>query len=213
MEKEIRAFIALEFDKEIQEELKRIQILLKRKIKGHISWVKTGNIHLTLRFLGNINTAQSIQIQEIISGICLKNEKIKIKLGSLGVFPNFNKPRVLWVAINEGAEKISFINSYLEKDLQKINFPNEEKPFHPHLTLARIKHLESIANIEQIIQEAAPQEISSYIEKIVLFKSTLTTRGAIYAKIFEEELLKTQKDALRNLSPSLKLQLNYSMEP
>ncbi|MBI4845403.1 MAG: RNA 2',3'-cyclic phosphodiesterase [Candidatus Omnitrophica bacterium] len=190
MRNEKRTFIAVEINNETREELTRIQIALKKELSGTFSWVKPENIHLTLRFIGHINEEQINTITTIISEITKKTQSFNADLGVLGTFPSLANPLVLWVGINFGYNQLNQISAHLEEKLEQINFAAGEKYFHPHLTLCRIKKIETKNNLSNILQSIPPKPVPFQINKIVLFESTLSKDGAQYSKLFESHLQK-----------------------
>jgi len=185
MQKTIRAFIAIEINDRTREELSNVQSALKKHLAGSITWVKPANIHLTLRFLGDIKQEQ-VELLKPIMGIVAKNSKhFNMDLGVLGIFPSISTPRVLWAGIHFGFDQVCHLNALLAKQLEDVQFASGEKYFHPHLTLARIKTLECKRDLKQLLQEHKPREIFSTIRSIVLFESKLSSKGADYTKLFE----------------------------
>jgi len=188
MKKEIRAFIATEIHKETRKELIAVQEKLKKSLKGNIAWVKPENIHLTLRFLGHIEKTQIEQFKKIITAITKQIKKFYYDLGVIGAFPSLSNPRVIWVGINFGFNELNQINALLEEQLEIIDFGVGEKYFHPHLTIARVKTLQDKGSFEEISKQIRPHQEPYIIDKIVLFESELSSKGAKYTKLFESKL-------------------------
>ncbi|MBU4305809.1 MAG: RNA 2',3'-cyclic phosphodiesterase [Candidatus Omnitrophica bacterium] len=188
MENAIRTFIAIEANGIMRQELCNIQTLFKKQFSGNISWVKPENIHLTLRFLGHIQETQLEQIKKVITAIAKDTKKFTMDLGVFGVFPDTLNPHVLWVGINFGFDQLNSINAQIEEKLETINFGVGEKFFHPHFTLARIKKVDNKKTLEILLKTSRPKESFSNVDKISMFKSEITPQGAVYTKIFEEEL-------------------------
>ncbi len=184
MSQTIRAFIAIDISAAIRQELKTIKAQLKTTIFGKISWVKPENIHLTLKFLGDISEAQLEQIKGIITQVSQANKPFTLTLGKLGAFPSISNPRIIWVAIESEAERTKVIARQLEEKLEAIGWTPEEKKFHPHLTLARVKFIKDKKIFENCRQKINPPSLTTRINEIILFKSTLTPQGAIYTTLF-----------------------------
>ncbi|MFH2137219.1 MAG: RNA 2',3'-cyclic phosphodiesterase [Candidatus Omnitrophota bacterium] len=188
MEEKIRSFIAIEINNAFAQELKRIQEHLKNSLDGKINWVEPKNIHLTLRFLDNITPAQTEQIKQIIIKIARKNKEFSINPGILSAFPSILNPQILWVGIASGCKQLRDIAKTLQDELAKINFSPDEKPFHPHLTLGRIKFTKDKKAFGKMSKEiVVNSSLVSRVNRIVLFKSTLTPQGAIYSPIHTVE--------------------------
>jgi len=189
----MRAFIAIELPQEIKDYLARLQAKLK-KSGADIKWVEPQNIHLTLKFLGDIDDYALDKIKTIIDkDACLKNE-FSLNLSELGTFPNITAPRVIWVGINEGSETIKQIAESLNKDITAIGIPQEDREFSCHITIGRSKSGLNRLQLMQLLKELSgkPQEenLGFTVRKITLFKSTLTAAGPVY-EILKEANLKT----------------------
>ena len=188
MSENIRAFIAIELNKKIQDELAKIQNEIKAS-GALVKWVKPENIHLTLKFLGNIDTDLITKIKDILNDLSSKHEVFTMKLNKVGAFPKPRNPRIIWVGQEDGQVKIKSIAEELEENLSKIGIPKEEKPFHSHVTLGRVKSpLNRFKLAEALTSKEKIPELSFAVDRIVLFKSTLTSQGPIYEAIAEVNL-------------------------
>ena len=176
----MRLFIAISLSEEIKKSLAILQKRLASSIKN-VKWVEPENIHLTLKFLGETDKVEDIAecCQKVVEG----KPSFYISLGGVGGFPNLVIPRVIWVGIDQGKDRVSQIARDLEERLHKIGFPKETRGLKPHLTLARIK-LPKRVPIPDIELKQAKMEVSS----IQLIQSTLTLKGATYQVVKEFEL-------------------------
>jgi 2'-5' RNA ligase len=187
MGEKIRSFIAIELNKEIQDALANIQTDL-RSSGADIKWVKPRNIHLTLKFLGNIDTNLIPKIKNILEDITKKYKNFSGDLTELGAFPKLHNPRVIWVGMQTGKDKIISITKELEDNLSKIGIPQEEKEFHPHVTLGRIKSSINRLKLVELLNNTKISILKFQVKKITLFKSTLTPEGPIYEAKLEVNL-------------------------
>ena len=190
MENALRAFIAVEITSEIRKELIRLQSELKKSLKGNISWVEPENIHLTLRFLGQISDAQLEEIKKIVDETAKKIKRFNMDLGVIGAFPDISNPRIVWVGINYGFNQLNEINAELEDRLEIINFAVGEKYFHPHLTIARVKSIDGENSLDEITQKIHPKQLPETVDKLIIFQSEITPQGANYTELFEAHLSK-----------------------
>ena len=186
----MRAFLAIEIPAAIRTLLgETIRELARLPVEA--GWVKPGNIHLTLKFLGDVPESSQSQIakamQEAVKGI----PPFRLDLEGLGAFPNARRPRVLWAGLAGQAGQAAVahqLQSRLEERLAAAGFPREEKSFKPHLTLARIK---SIADPRHLAKGLAAYRLppaSFLVERIVLFESVLHPTGARYTELAEARL-------------------------
>lgn len=188
----MRAFIAIELPKEIKDTLSALQEKLKSS-GADVKWVAPENIHLTLKFLGEIDDKQSAGVSRVLEETAENNASFIIRLASLGVFPKINYPRVIWTGIDKGDEESKKIAAELEQKLAAIGIPKEERPFSSHITIGRVRSLqnkdkliEGLNNLAGYFEKDKPQFPAS---KITLFKSTLTPKGPLY-EIQKEASLK-----------------------
>jgi len=184
----MRAFIAIELPQQIKDALGNLQEQLK-KSGADVKWVSLENIHLTLKFLGEVDDKKLEKIIEIIDGAVKDKNTFHISISSLGAFPKINYPRVIWVGIDKGDCKTKEIAKELEEKNEKIGFPRENRAFSSHITIGRTR---STLNREGLVQELRKLEnnlgdknLEFVVTKITLFKSTLTPGGPIYEALKE----------------------------
>ncbi|MBU1045143.1 MAG: RNA 2',3'-cyclic phosphodiesterase [Candidatus Omnitrophica bacterium] len=187
MKKLIRAFIAIELNPKLLDELKKIQKELQH-LSGEISWTLPENLHISVRFLGNISPEQIKPIEQIIKNISKQTKSFDLSLGVLGVFPYINGHQVLWAGISSGYSQVTQISTLIARDLKSLNIKAGDKHFHPHITLARIKSLKNKSELNTLIDTIQPAKISEQINTIILFKSEINNENPVYTKIFETEL-------------------------
>lgn len=179
----MRAFIAIELPKEIRDALGILQQKL-RSSGAEVKWVAPENIHLTLKFLGEIDDTQLPKFSEIIEETSRNHNSFQIRINSIGVFPKLNSPRVIWVGVDKGDGECKKIAAELEEKIAAYGIPEEKREFSSHITIARVK---SLLNRDKLVQELnqlagyfRQKNLLFYAVKITLFKSTLTPKGPIY---------------------------------
>jgi len=186
----MRTFIAIELPKDIKNILGNIQNELKQS-QADVKWVKPDNIHLTLKFLGEIQEDLVKKIQLVLEEIAQKNSSFSIYLASLGVFPKLQYPRVVWIGLNND-QQILKIAKELEESLITIGIPAETRPFSSHITLGRSRssshRKELVEKIESLNKNLSLSLQEFRVSGITLFKSTLTPAGPIYEVIFTSPL-------------------------
>ena len=177
-----RCFLAFDLENnEILRKLVNVQKLIF-KTGANLKIIKQQNLHLTLRFLGNITN-------DLIEKVSTKMQKIdfnpfSIELKGIGVFPNLYSPRVIWVGITEGTKKMNKIFDQIEVQLRQLAFKPDYKGFSPHLTLARVKYGKNNDQLTTFIKNHVEYNIGSInLNCIKLKKSELTPTGPIYATI------------------------------
>jgi len=183
----MRLFIALPLTKEIEEALGKIIFVLKQK-SGRVKWVAPKNIHLTVKFLGEVNENKIDSIKSSIQTIALKYQRVDCTIDAIGGFPNLSRPRVIWAGLTGQVQVLENIVHDVEEETFKLGFPKEEKRFTPHLTLGRIKENYGLDDLVSYIKTYQMESLNCPISTLSLFKSTLTPAGPIYDRLLEAEL-------------------------
>jgi 2'-5' RNA ligase len=179
----IRSFIAIEVPQPLQARMGEIQQELKT-LETDIKWVRPGSIHLTLKFLGAVPKETLEKFSLAVSPVILREEPFDLRLQGVGCFPSIKNPRVLWVGIDRGCEKVSFLQEAIEKETAGLSLPSERRPFKPHLTIGRVRSLKSKGLLARAVANKQETEIGVFqARETVLFQSELTPAGAIYTKI------------------------------
>ena len=201
----IRAFLAVELSHELRAELAVVQRELRQRIEPkmkrdtRISWVQPTKIHLTIKFLGDMDEPLIAPLLGAVQQAIGSQTVVNVPLERLGAFPRPQNPRVLWVGPSEnwerGAEarRIAEIHGAIERACDGLGFLREAKPFSPHLTMARIKTGDrqvGIALAKSGLLDRAVSTGSLVVESVVLMKSDLKPTGSVYTKIWEV-ILKT----------------------
>ena len=194
MNQSIRCFIAIEIPEAIQNQLARIQGTLRQQIQK-ASWVKPGNIHLTLKFLGDVDPAELESIGEALEGVASRHRSFSLRIGGVGAFPNFARPRVIWTGVKVGGERVSAIARDINVALSDCGFTLDTKKFNPHLTIARLKariDLRPYTNQYRQYDRIHGAEMS--VNTISLIQSRLHPTGAIYSTLQSHSLMVNPKN-------------------
>jgi 2'-5' RNA ligase len=184
----LRSFLAVELPELILNRIGEIQRDLKSS-RADVRWVSPENIHLTLKFFGNIEESLIQHIVQSIEGPLQDTSPFFLKVQGMGAFPNLKNPRVIWMGFQEGKEIIVSIQKQLEREFEKIGFQPEDRPFHPHLTLGRMRSNRGKDDLVKGMERYREGEFGSFqVEKVILFKSDLRPMGPIYTPLREIRL-------------------------
>lgn len=178
----LRTFIAINVPPAVLDTIARIQNRFK-SLGLHASWVKPGNIHLTLKFLGDTDPDRIPGIQITLTETLASLARFQLSLDSAGVFPDTNNPRVLWLGLKDREGALETLQTGIEKALEQIGFPREQRPFSPHVTLARIKSPKGKKELKSELDALNRQGITPHpfdVGEIQLYESQLTPKGSIY---------------------------------
>ncbi len=191
MPEEIRTFIAINISPEVREQTERLLSQLK-PLASPVKWETPQNMHMTLKFLGDLSGPQVVQVKAAVRDVGLKHVSVMLQLTGVGAFPSLRRPRVLWAGVTGEVEALIQIQKALDQALAGCGFPLEERPFHPHLTLGRVKEPRDVRIDPHGIERLPFQSEKFSICKLVVMKSELTPRGAIYTPQAEYPLSAVQ---------------------
>ena len=184
MPESIRSFLA--FDIESDTVLNRLATAQRQLVQtgADLKLVEPQNIHITIRFLGNIMPATAEKIFEEMKNVQFAQFNVQIK--GIGAFPNPRYSRVVWAEITDGADQLKSVFSQLEPRLRGLGFTPDHRGFSPHLTIARVRSGRNKQQLADFVTENANYEFGTVNAKCLrLKKSTLTPKGPIYSTLKE----------------------------
>jgi len=176
----IRTFIAVELSSTV---IARAQegIKLLKTSGAEVGWVDRAQMHLTLKFLGNVTDIETPEICRVVLGAASQVEPFEIVFRGLGAFPRVSEPRTIWMGIEQGQEELAELHAAIEDALKKeMGFGKENRKFHPHLTLGRLRKESDPARDElsRLLQESAKFDGDlTVVDEVVVFASTLGRQG------------------------------------
>lgn len=180
----IRSFLAFELPLEIKNIVARVSGELRQSTLN-ARWVKVDNIHITLVFMGNVETEDIPEMGKGVQDVCQTTHPFDISLKGIGCFPNKHKPRVLWLGLDGDLEQMSTFRDALQKHLAGFGIKEEKRKFKPHLTLGRFRKPKKMdAQQDQALSKHG--DVSSSVcslDELILFKSDLKPTGAVYTKL------------------------------
>jgi RNA 2',3'-cyclic 3'-phosphodiesterase len=181
---QIRSFVAVELSEEAKKGLARLRRELERDEHRFVKWVDPGGIHLTLKFLGNIPSKRVTEITEAMGKAAQGISPFHLEISGLGAFPSLKQARVFWVGVGGELDRLARLQQNIDSALAALGFAKEERPFVPHLTLARVR--EGASPLEKrnfgelvgstVFEDKYPIEV----EAVRLMRSQLTVAGAVY---------------------------------
>ena len=188
----LRAFIAVEIPPEIHQAIESKTAPLRAALDTSlVRWASIDNIHLTLKFLGDISPANMEMLSQMLSVEVGQHAAFVLKFGGLGTFPNSRRPRVIWIGIQAPAE-LEALQHGIEAAAATLGYPSEGRPFSPHLTIGRVKQQVRAAGIQKIRSALEQTKVgalgTAQVSAVHLFKSDLKPSGAVYTKLFSAPL-------------------------
>jgi 2'-5' RNA ligase len=182
----MRVFIALKTSEEVKTELKQLQTRLKGIVDG-VRWVRPDGIHITLKFLGEIEEKGLPCIYNAVSKAIEEIPPFTVLFDGMGGFPDIVAPRVIWVGVR-GGEEIERIAKRVEEELHLIGYPKEKKGFTPHLTIGRIKRPRKDEALRRFLSTYNLPSLKMRVRDVSVMQSHLTPQGAVYTTLKEFRL-------------------------
>jgi 2'-5' RNA ligase len=174
----IRTFIALPSSTEVQQKMVAIQSEL-RATQADVKRDSQDKFHITLKFLGNTEESKIEPLSEALAN-CVKSSSVfEFSYQSLGAFPNIQNPRVVWIGTVHNRAVLD-LQSGIEQVCLKFGFPKEDRAFHPHITLGRIKGSRNQVRLTEAIKTITFEPMQSRCTEVLLMKSDLRPGGSIY---------------------------------
>lgn len=187
---EFRTFLAIDLPSALHSAIGQNLRTVKRELPG-LSWSKIENLHVNLKFFGETTESQVDQIRHAVEPAIAHVSPFEVELKGFGVFPDHRSPRVLWIGLGGALDSLSELAECVGRAVVPLGFPQEDRPFRPHLTVARVKKdhrevgraLNSLGVLRDLFT-CGPLPV----ERITLFKSDLRQTGPIYTKLWDVSL-------------------------
>jgi len=183
----MRTFIAIELPAEIKTALAAAQDQL-RQARAQVSWTQPDNLHLTLKFLGEIETAQINAVTQACAATARQYNALNLQLDQLGFFPNPRQPRVVWAGLAGDLSVLAELQKHLEDQLAALGLAHDIKPFRPHLTLGRVKIPPTGKQLAEAVAAYRLPTLAFTVAEIVLMQSQLDPSGSIYTPLHHARL-------------------------
>jgi len=184
----LRTFIAIPLSSLVVAKLAEVQRALRRTCPEQaVSWVKPENIHLTLFFLGDILPERQAPVEAALNVVARNVRPFTFSVQDVGAFPNLNRPRVIWVGLEEPGGQLALLHRAVNEAMANAGFKLEDRRFSPHLTLGRIRRRASREDA-QAVGDALRQTEAGYlgdvnVEELIFFRSVLKSSGAEYTPL------------------------------
>ena len=184
----MRAFIAVSLPDEIRRSLR----VLQDRLADHpadVTWVDSEHLHVTLKFLGEINDAQRAGTEALLERCAGEEPLFQAQLGGLGGFPSIAAPRVIWVGFEAGHEPLTRLAQRLDAGCERLGVGKDERPFSAHLTLGRVRSPKGLGPLARALQTLDwPPPAPWTVERVTLYQSVLSSVGPRYTAVAEIHL-------------------------
>ena len=177
----IRAFIAVDVNRSVRDRAEEL-IRLLADSGTDVKWVEPHNLHLTLKFLGDVQLTETAAVCDAVAKAAEGIGPFDLAFRSAGAFPDVKRPRTLWLGVQDDSRQLGRLFKNLEDRLQKLRFSKESRKFEPHLTIGRLRHggTTSSALSELLAKQAHFDAGTTTINQVIVYSSQLTPGGPIY---------------------------------
>lgn len=188
----IRAFIAINLSEEIHHGLEQVLQDLKSRLPGNaVRWVHAGNIHLTIKFLGDVSLASLEILTTMLQTEAVRHPPFEFSVGGLGAFPSPRRPRVVWVGVEAPLELVG-LQRGVEAEMARLGYAPEERPFSPHLTIGRVTRNAGPDELRLLSSVLETYKVGflgvTRVQAIHLYRSDLQPSGAVYTRLHSAAL-------------------------
>ena len=178
----VRTFICVELPDVVHSQLANLQCILK-KFGADVGWVKPSNIHLTLKFLGDVPEQKITEVCSAVENSAIKVSPFELLVKGTGCFPSARNPRVIWVGINPFPGELRQLQKLIDGELFTKGYSREDRPFSPHLTLGRVRSPHNVQALVRKMEEMNFQGETIWVKEVTVMRSDLRPTGAQYASI------------------------------
>lgn len=187
----MRLFFAIALDESVRAEAARVEEDLQRRLARAgspraVKWVERENLHVTLRFLGEIDESRSRALLDVLEKP-LACERFSMVIGGAGAFPPDGAPRVVWIGVRDGVQQARALFAALDRRLASLKLDPEERAYTPHLTLGRVREMNRShgQGLREWLGEVAPRLGTQRVDAITLYRSHLSSNGPQYVVLKE----------------------------
>lgn len=189
----LRAFIAVEIPADLRQQAGRLTASLREKIGPLVRWVPVENMHLTLKFLGDVAPSNVEMLSQMVQAEANLFPCFDFQVGGLGSFPNLKRPRVLYIGIQAPAV-LEALQRGIESASRRLGYESDERGFSPHLTIGRVR--QNVTSTEQqtirrVLEQTKIDSLgTARVDSVHLYKSDLRSDGSVYTRLYSAPLKK-----------------------
>ena len=189
---QIRAFIAVDLPLPTRDEIAGVVRHLASRVDGGVRWTRPESLHLTLRFLGNIDVESVPAVSDVVSRCGATARPFEVALGGIGGFERLRAMRVIWMSVAGDLEPLRELNGSVEDELETLGFSRESRAFRPHITLGRVRDGAPVPQRRAVADALAAVQIDAGpmlpVESISLIRTVLTPAGSEYTRLHTARL-------------------------
>jgi 2'-5' RNA ligase len=184
-----RIFCAVELPDEVRARLQEHIVRLRKEVPdAAASWSRVENIHLTLKFFGNVEVDRIAKISAAATRTTEQFSTFEIEVGKTGVFPRPSRAQVLWIGVNDPSGNLSALQKTFETECAAAGFEKEDRAYRPHLTIARLRKPESARRLAETHLNMNFEPIAVKLNDLIIFRSELSSKGSRYTALSHHPL-------------------------
>ncbi|HMF56627.1 MAG TPA: RNA 2',3'-cyclic phosphodiesterase [Pyrinomonadaceae bacterium] len=184
-----RVFCAVPLTEEVRESAARHMESLRASLPYvRASWERPEKMHITLKFLGEIEESRVEALSRAAERAAHEAESFTLSISGAGAFPARGNPRVLWLGIKDETGGLYGLQRALETETEREGFRREQRPFHPHLTIARLRQPEGAREVATLHQDTGFETLSCPVSELLVIRSELGPKGSRYTEISKHKL-------------------------
>jgi 2'-5' RNA ligase len=193
-----RTFIAIELSRDLRARVtEHISVLRRELPEVRASWTREENLHLTLKFLGNVPVADISKLSLAIEAAARENHSFEFTVSGCGSFPPHGTPKVLWIGITDGLSQITRLCEAVERECERAGFPREARAFRPHLTIARLRSSSGAKEVARAHVARSFASSSVRVKEVCVMRSELSSKGSRYTALSLHRLAEAQQSPMR----------------
>jgi 2'-5' RNA ligase len=188
----VRAFVAIDLSPEIRQRLDQVIEQLQERLPGApVRWVPGKNVHLTIKFLGDVSESNLELLTKILRAESSRHDCFEFSVGNIGAYPSIRRPRVIWVGV-EAPPELQALQHGIESETARLGYAREKRQFSPHLTLGRVSRSAAPDDSRRIRQVLSNCKVgflgAARVQEVFLYRSDLQPGGAVYTQLFSASL-------------------------
>jgi RNA 2',3'-cyclic 3'-phosphodiesterase len=184
-----RVFCAIEIPTEVRNRvLEHADRVCQAALSVQASWTKMENIHLTLKFFGNVERDKISKISRAADAVARQFSPLKIHVDGTGAFPKHGPARVLWIGLNDSSGKLIDLQKQFDRECAQEGFAAEDRAFHPHLTVARLRSSQGARRLSEVHGKTKFDPVDFTATGLTVFRSELSGKGSLYSVISQHPL-------------------------
>jgi 2'-5' RNA ligase len=178
----IRTFICIDIPETIRQRIDSLQQDLRR-VGAQVSWTTPSNIHLTIKFLGDVPESRVGDVCNAVERAAADRSPFEIEVSGAGCFPSLRNPRVLWIGLKSVPSPLKELHARIEDELAREGFPREPKKFAPHLTIGRVRNPHNAGRVAEELIKTGIERESFRAAEVIVMRSDLNPKGSLYTPI------------------------------